>query len=525
MLKQHHYTGSKLVIPSALANVSCADLGVDAVFEKLNAILGPTSHERMSVSSILERFIALKDDFGTVYAHLHRYWVSKIFSISDMEYFSLPSNEHQAQEILQDALAHGKIRTRDIPCRRIWDLRANRVVLWQATPDFPPWWGISHVWVDERDRVDMCTPINRREWPVPMPKDANLDLIRIEMFNLGAEYVWLDVLCLRQEGGLREDLRVQEWKIDVPTIGSVYARGNPVVCYFSGLGLPLRLNPGYFQDDRFWFKRAWTLQEISEKTIIAGETDNDKTLAEDIQARFRKQLASLRQIRQSHLVLDVLSEMKNRVSTKPLDKVAGLGYILDLIYLPVYDGTQSEEDAWEALVDAMIRYSRWDLLFFYPEPGDGSRCWRPSWNQIMTKILPSHKVSLCDGLFKLREYPDDSADSYQGYYIDSGYVRGLSNPSCNGMPREGELVIKRNIWSTHTFKIIVDHTYPIPTGSYTLLFRWNGITMYRFFCVVGQRRWNRKFKKLSVFRMQDDDNNGTSIWDLGILKHSEMVLC
>ncbi len=33
-----------------------------------------------------------------------------------------------------------------------------------------------------------------------MPKDANLDLIRIEMLNLGAEYAWLDVLCLRQEG-------------------------------------------------------------------------------------------------------------------------------------------------------------------------------------------------------------------------------------------------------------------------------------------------------------------------------------
>ncbi len=36
--------------------------------------------------------------------------------------------------------------------------------------------------------------------PVPIPQDTSLDLIRIEMLNLGAEYAWLDVLCLRQEG-------------------------------------------------------------------------------------------------------------------------------------------------------------------------------------------------------------------------------------------------------------------------------------------------------------------------------------
>ncbi len=59
---------------------------------------------------------------------------------------------------------------------------------------------ISHAWMHKDDRVNMWTPINGREWPVPIPKDANLDLIRIEMLNLGAEYVWLDVLCLRQVG-------------------------------------------------------------------------------------------------------------------------------------------------------------------------------------------------------------------------------------------------------------------------------------------------------------------------------------
>ncbi len=46
---------------------------------------------------------------------------------------------------------------------------------------------ISHAWVDEKDREDVLTPINGKEWPVPIPKDTDLNLIRIEMLNLGEE--------------------------------------------------------------------------------------------------------------------------------------------------------------------------------------------------------------------------------------------------------------------------------------------------------------------------------------------------
>ncbi len=88
------------------------------------------------------------------------------------------------------------------------------------------------MWVNEKDRVDVMTPINGYKCPVPMPRDANLDLIRIEMLNLGARYAWLDVLCLWQDGGKGEHLHVEEWKLDVPTIGSVYRSAEEVVCYF-----------------------------------------------------------------------------------------------------------------------------------------------------------------------------------------------------------------------------------------------------------------------------------------------------
>ncbi len=61
--------------------------------------------------------------------------------------------------------------------------------------------------------MSIMTPINGNEWPVPMPKDGSLDLVRIEMLNIRAEYAWLDILCLRQEGGRAEHLRTEEWKL------------------------------------------------------------------------------------------------------------------------------------------------------------------------------------------------------------------------------------------------------------------------------------------------------------------------
>ncbi len=77
---------------------------------------------------------------------------------------------------------------------------------------------------------------------------------------------WLDVLCLRQQGGKGKDLRGEERKLHIPTISFVYS-GAPVACYYSGLGRPLYLKPGYFDSDRCWFNRAWTLQEIVDGAI------------------------------------------------------------------------------------------------------------------------------------------------------------------------------------------------------------------------------------------------------------------
>lgn len=91
-------------------------------------------------------------------------------------------------------------------------------------------WVISHAWMEETDRHG-CDNIL-------ILKDASLVRVRIEMLNMGAEYVWLDVLCLRQRGGKKEDPCAKEWKVDVAHYRSGISPCESSVCYLSGLGRP-----------------------------------------------------------------------------------------------------------------------------------------------------------------------------------------------------------------------------------------------------------------------------------------------
>ncbi|KAK0466576.1 hypothetical protein IW261DRAFT_1373379, partial [Armillaria novae-zelandiae] len=391
---QRAYSG-KNVIPSSLADKPCAALGVQGILNILNTTLQAVHPLDASFTSFLEDCIANNYDFGTAYAYI-RVIPPSWNSIQD----ELRKLEERDKEKRQKALVDNRIVDPRIPPRRVWDLYSNRVLLqWRmiGTKEHPC--PISHAWVDERDRVDVWTPINGCQWPVSIPKDANLDLIRIEMLNLGFKYVWLDVLCLRQKGGPREDLRIQEWKLDVPSIGYLYRDADVVVWYFSGLGRPLSLKEGDLESDRCWFKRAWTLQEVGNQRIIAGDTPDGLLHAEpiddkgnyetEILTRFRKQLQALDNVPpDSYEMFSLLAEMQNRVSANPVDKVAGLASRLDSATIPAYYETQSLEDAWVALVNTIIPWCRAELLFLYPEPGTAGKKWRPSWEQVMTTSLP-----------------------------------------------------------------------------------------------------------------------------------------
>ncbi len=174
------------MLPSAIANILCTVLGVDGMLERLNATVrtpdGP-------LYRAWEYFVTENYDLGTAYAHLRRYPYN--FNIN-RHVTARKSDEKRRQDLVD----YQKIK--NTPPRRIWDLYANRMMPYWVAIRFP--WAMSHAWVDNKDLKMVMTPINGYEWPVPILKEADLDLIRIEMLNLGADYVWLDVMCLRQEG-------------------------------------------------------------------------------------------------------------------------------------------------------------------------------------------------------------------------------------------------------------------------------------------------------------------------------------
>ena len=216
--------------------------------------------------------------------------------------------------------------------RRIWDICANTVIpaTWFCGPPCPLTGSqemgdlgvkpISHAWAANEDRRPILTEANQQMWPVPLPKGVLLEDVRGEMIRLGVRYAWLDVLCLRQRAQptlvtdlaipanreevmesitpsteevvesiplstqevveRREQRRLEEWKVDVPTIGAIYSnlaenglyRGGPIVIFMSGLGRPFR-DEGW-DSERHWLRRAWTLQETPDlsKCLIAGLT-------------------------------------------------------------------------------------------------------------------------------------------------------------------------------------------------------------------------------------------------------------
>ena len=193
---------------------------------------------------------------------------------------------------------------------------------------------VSHAWVACEDRSFILTEANQQMWPIPLPKGVLLEDVRGEMVRQGVRYAWLDVLCLRQRGQptlgtelaipvgreavedvplpteimenttlsvesiasiaevmesvplstkeeavkRREQQRLEEWKVDVPTIGAIYSNldddglygGGPIVIFMSGLGRPFR-DEGW-DSERHWIRRAWTLQEtpVPSKCLIAG---------------------------------------------------------------------------------------------------------------------------------------------------------------------------------------------------------------------------------------------------------------
>ncbi|SJL03714.1 uncharacterized protein ARMOST_07071 [Armillaria ostoyae] len=537
---QRSYTGSKMVISSSLADTPCATLGVQGMLNQLNAAL-KTSNTTLGhphLSALLEDCISNHYDFGTAYGRLRRRWYN-----TDWSHFQdiLHAHEIEDMKMRQDAFVGNRIVNPNMPPRRVWDLYSNRVVPYWIIKSEQWLWGISHAWMDEGDLDRVETTINGHEWPVPIPKDANLDLIRLELLNLGAEYVWLDVLCLRQEYGPGEDLRAEEWKLDRPTIGHVYRMATEVVCYFSGLGRPWTLKEGDLDSNRSWFRRVWTLQDVGRKMVIAGDTPNGPQHVKPADETEEKMLARVhRQLNFSKVVsrgfesdvFNVLADMRDRISTNPVDKIAGLAFPLRSTAIAAYYELESLEDAWTALVDTMGARYRAQLFFLYPEPGNGRKKWRPSWEQVMRKPglrVDGFQVATIswdepplsrDGSPEIMAVRDEEGDVdyHQLFCIDNVIVEGLAVKYETA--RWGQFIVtKEGSHGGHSFKIGAGHQYPIPEGTYTLI----SSHMESQYWVVGKRLSDQRFEKVSVFEMDSSDEI-KELMDLGVAKRSPIFL-
>ena len=85
--------------------------------------------------------------------------------------------------------------------RRIWGLNSNRVVTHRVlhagvqSHQYPTLWAVAPRWAA---RMEAAVTVNQYQWPVPLSRGAALESLCTELLSLGAEYIPIDVLCLRQ---------------------------------------------------------------------------------------------------------------------------------------------------------------------------------------------------------------------------------------------------------------------------------------------------------------------------------------
>jgi len=444
---------------------SCDSRDAQQLLADLNALMNTKrSLSEQGVLDDLECCISRGLDFGTVFGLLRTRWEYQCLKCQDSTYSGFLDTRYGScvcalcTYAWLDAPLGGKSageQTITEPYsrmpRRMWDLCSNRVVPLEAmiqprcrrcycpgakeqggedhSARVSQFMAVSHTWTD--DMTPAVSDINQRQWEILLPKGISLDLVRNQLLGLGAQYAWLDVLCLRQQA-LRwpalEECRKSEWKTDVPTMGNVYRKAMGVLRYFNGLGRELKTTG--WDNERHWLNRAWTLQEIrpegrmftggvpphillpmnlmGEVTVKcnaqSGSKDT-KALPVKVRKRLRDLISPLAHIaleaetQDGCSVLSLTHEMARRFSREELDKIAGIGYLLRAPTLPTYTLGQSPEDAWKRCVTHMPYLMKLEILFNYPYPRlrspppeelKGDRlCWLPTWKQMMALPEPN----------------------------------------------------------------------------------------------------------------------------------------
>ena len=411
------------IITPAQANVECQSLSERVLGDSLAALVGLHEHAVITNSQWIQHdvncFISCNLDFGLAYAAARVAW--KHFNFIDSSDIPIQRRQWHTDAQLLDEQRSKTIETDHssseqeliispytIMPRRIWDLKSNRVVdfrmlctaqsrrVGDSIRKKPTFWAVTHSWTSNMSPV--LTRINQYQWPVPLPKNISLDHLRSELLDLGAEYVWVDVVCLRQQSNIHdlEQLRREEWKLDVPTIGNIYRRATHIVRYFNGLGVPFSNNG--WDDSRHWLHRAWTLQEIAdEKTTINGGIPHALGhVFLNSQGEFSGKVVKLRSAIRPVIqlaaqvdsedgceVYELMREMIKRHASQPLDKLSGLFYLLGTTKLPCYDDKMTSEDIWRQCFHLLPLKRKAEILFDFPYRGTDDH-WFPTWVQMLS---------------------------------------------------------------------------------------------------------------------------------------------
>ena len=431
--------------------------------------------------------------------------------------------------------------------RRLWDLRSNKVIpyevalycirrsLGRSTPASERqvgYWAISHSWVDVADRVPIKTSINGQQWPVPIPKGVNLERVRAEVRSYGVSYCWLDLLCLRQPGRDEdEEKRLHEWKVDVPTIGNIYRQAKGVLRYFNGLGRKIEATG--WDHKRHWLNRAWTLQEIRhEEETFNGGIPRKLLLPLHLKGHYKGKVRQLRELIQpltqlaSDLettsgcsIIALTQEMKKRVASNPVDKIAGLSYLLRSPQLPVYSETEEEENAWLRCIEVLRDEMRLELLFNFPWPRNQRTCstipsWIPTWGQIQKYKAPTVPYSQPESKVCGLDYrlPPNLAGMKVNLVLDTTNTLILSNvviepdPDSNAQDQymvSGQTFKNVGFYSVHARLRIKSGAYMLVSGGLKATSSW-------LVCKRLGRYENVRFvKKVGVLRT---DSGGELAW-------------
>ncbi|EKM53745.1 uncharacterized protein PHACADRAFT_211402 [Phanerochaete carnosa HHB-10118-sp] len=380
-------------IPNTLADIPCTTVNTTELLNLLNDVFGTGySLDKPGLEQCLDHFLRTSQDFGQVYGSLRSCWKWRWCFTRLLSDLAEERTEDEATR--RNAVNGDYISNSQVPPRRVWDLYSNRVlpfyarVYYSSPSERFEVWTVSHSWVHKSACAEVWTPINGYEWPVLLPNDTTLDHVRVELLNLGAEYVWLDVLCLRQRGRPEdEEQRKEEWKLDVPTIGHVYSLDRPCVTYFNGLGLPFDPSPRILSSDRHWFNRAWTVQEATDYWLPGGATGEASA---DTRRFFREYLPKSIPYSASHewksdYVTFAATVIQGRHCTTELDRVHGLAYILNCKTLPIYDERMSPDLAWAALLKHMSPHTRFHVALRHARCHPASTSLLPSWWDFMQR--------------------------------------------------------------------------------------------------------------------------------------------